>query len=285
MTECCEFCRAEVTNGLSLCARCQQTLRVALTNVAAFYTDVLRIKPGERVKVRSAYQSTPPPAVKITIDPVTMATCYTDAIIVGWVRNLVDDRPAVPSPPDDVARACGWLEQHVPSIATLSWAAELLREVMDCEHRLQRIVDNSDTGWQAGVCGHEIGREWDGNDVVVLTCKRYLYGTQGSAWVRCPECGRNWDAGARREVMLRDARDEVAPVQVIARAVVGLLDGEVSVQRLSNRIDSWVSRGRLPSMGVRVLAGNPRPQRVYRIGDVFDLLGHREEPATEAEAS
>jgi hypothetical protein len=268
----CLSCQATTSNGLALCERCQQTLRVALVNVAAFHSDALRIRPGERVKVRSAYRSAPPPPTVPDFDPVTITTGYVDTIVTGWVRNLADDRPELNPYPGDTARACGWLEEHVTTIATLEWAGEFVREMVDCEQRLQRLIDRSDTGWYAGVCGNEIGREKAGDEVVTLTCPRNLYGTVGTSWVRCPECGRHWDAGQRREVMMRDARDEYAPVSVIARAVVGLVDEEMSVQRLANRIDQWVSRGRLHDLGVRVLADG-KPHRVYRLGDVFDLMG------------
>jgi len=270
-------CGAETTNGLALCKRCQQTLTVALVNVGAFYTDALRIRPGERVRVKSTFQSAPPPPTAVTFDPVTVATGFVDAIVIGWVRNLEDDRPGIDQPPDDVAKACAWLENHVPTIVTLEWAGEMLREIRQCERRLQQLIDRSDTGWYAGVCGNEIGREWTGNGVQPVTCERSLYGTMGTSWVRCPECGRTWDAGQRREVMLREARDEMAPVSVIARAVVGLLDTEVSVQRLANRIDQWVKRGKLHDLGVRVL-DDGKPHRVYRLGDVFDLLGVESRP-------
>lgn len=269
----CLSCQATTTNGLALCQRCQQTLSVALVNTSAFYTDALRIQPGERVKVRSAYRSAPPPATAPSIDPITATTCYVDTIVASWVRCLTDDRPTIGKPPTDIARACGWLEQHIGSIATLEWAGEIVREMLDCERRLQRLIDRSDTGWYAGICGNEIGREQtvDG-EVVPVACERNLYGTAGTSWVRCPECGRTWDAGQRRNAMIREARDQSAPVSVIAKAVVGLLDNEVSVQRLANRIDQWVSRKQLLSLGVRVLADG-KPHRVYRIGDVFDLLG------------
>lgn len=282
----CLFCDADVTNGLALCARCQQTLSVSLVNVAAFHADVLRIQPGERVKVRSTFRSTPPPSSEPSIDKITATTGYVDTIVVGWVRNLTDDRPQLSTPPSEVEKACGWLEDHISTIATLEWAGEMLREMLDCERRLQRLIDRSDTGWYAGVCGNEVGRELDDDgETVPVLCERNLYGTVGTTWVRCPECGRTWDAGQRREAMIRAARDESAPVAVIARAVVGMLDEEASVQRLANRIDQWVARGRLRSLGVRVLGGG-KPQRVYRIGDVFDLLGHdtRAKDAGEVEA-
>lgn len=278
----CKWCQAEVTNGLALCELCQRTLATACVNVAAYFADVDRIRPGQRVKVRSAYRSTPPPSLEPAPDKISEALDYASAIVWGWCVNLADDRPGVPDMPASTERRCAWLEAHVVSIATLEWAGECLREMLDCERLLRRILDRADTGWYAGVCGNEIGREYIDGEVIPLACERHLYGTQGSAWVCCPECGRTWDASSRRDAMIRDARDEHAPVSVIASAVVGLVDGEHSVERLANRIDQWVSRGKLQSLGVRVLADG-KPHRVYRIGDVFDLLGVESAP-TDAEA-
>lgn len=277
----CTFCTAEVTNGLALCARCQRTLRQALTNTAAYFTDVDRIRPGQRVRVRSSYQSTPPPGLLVVRDPIADALDHVATIVFGWARNLEDDRPGIPTLPTATERRCGWLESHVPSIATLEWAGECLREMLDCERTLRRILDKADTGWYAGMCGNEIGRETtEDGEVLPVTCERHLYGTVGTSWVRCPECGRTWDSGARRKVMIEEARDEHAPVSVIANAVVGLIDGEHSVQRLANRIDQWVTREKLTSLGVRVLADG-KPHRVYRLGDVFDLMGIECKPSGE----
>lgn len=280
MTECMN-CRAQVTNGVALCESCQQTLRIACVNTAAFYTDALRIQPGQRVKVRSAYQSTPPPAVAVSFDPVTIATGHVDAIVVGWVRNLQDDRPTIGEPPADIAKALGWLESHIPSINTLEWAAECLREMVECEQTLQRLLDKADTGWHAGICGNEIGRAVnDDDEVETATCPRTLYGTVGTRWVRCPECGRTWDAEQRRETMMAEARDQAAPVTVIARVVVGLIDGEVSEHRLTRRIEKWIDRGKLRDVGVRVIGG--RPRRVYNLGEVFDLVSRERKPSEPA---
>lgn len=273
----CTHCMAEVTNGLALCQTDQQTLRVALVNVAAFHTDVLRIKPGERVKVRGAYQSTPPPMVGPAFDPISEAADYVATIVFGWVRNLEDDRPQAGTAPRETSDRCGWLEHHVATIATLDWAGEILREMLECEQKLQQILDKSDTGWYAGVCGNEVGRQSvEDGEVVEVVCTHQLYGTQGSSWVRCPTCGRTWDAEARREVMLREAREQVAPLTVIARAVVGLMDGEASEQRLTRRIEKWIERGQLRDLGTRVLDG--RPRKVYNLGEVFDLVNGEVKP-------
>lgn len=275
----CLSCTAEVTNGLALCDKCQQTLRVALVNTAAYYADAERIQPGQRVKVRGAYQSTPPPAVAVRVDPISATTARVDALVIGWVRTLEDDRPGIDRPPRTVPLACGWLEHHVPTIATLEWAGEILREMRDCERWLQRLIDQSDTGWYAGACGNELGREEVDGDVVAIECPRQLYGTEASAWVTCPECGRVWDADARREKMMADARDRTVPVRVLAQVVVGLTD-EPSVEKLIRRIEKWVEKGTLIKAGSKVYG--KRVRAVYRIGDVFDMVKGDRKPKDDA---
>lgn len=264
----CLSCGAESSNGLTFCDRCRETFTVACVNVAAYFADVDRIRPGERVKVRSAYRSSPPPGVDAPRDPISDALDYVATIVYGWCQNLEDDRGASGLPATTELR-CGWLEHHRDSIATLEWAGECLRELLDCERMLRRILDKADTGRYAGVCGNEIGRQEVDGEVSPVYCARHLYGTVGTAWVTCPECGRCWDGEERRERMRKDAANELAPVRTIARIVVELTD-EPSVERLIRRIEKWVDRGQLPDYGVRVLDG--RPRRVYRIGDVLRLV-------------
>src|SRR5690349_9887262 len=94
-SETCNHCTAEVSNGLALCLRCQETLRQCFTNTAAYYADVDRIQPGQRVRVRSAYQSTPPPLTAPAIDAISEALDHAAVAVIGWARNLQDDRPMV----------------------------------------------------------------------------------------------------------------------------------------------------------------------------------------------
>jgi hypothetical protein len=263
----CQHCTAETTNGLALCARCQQTLSVSLVNVAAYFADVDKIRPGQRVKVRSAYRSTPPPPATPQPDPISNALNDTAAKVFGWARNVEDDR-GVTAPLSSVVLCAGWLEAHVATIATLEWAAECLREIRDCERDLKRILDRADTGKYVGVCGNEIGREDIDGEAVPVTCERHLYLPPTANWVTCPECGRSWDGEQRQEAMLAMARDELAPIRVIAGVVVHLTE-ESSVERLTRSIENWVQRGRLQDYGVRVMEG--RPRRVYRIDDVLRL--------------
>jgi hypothetical protein len=267
----CLWCTADVTNGLALCERCQRTLSVSLVNVAAYFTDVDKIRPGQRVKVRSAYQSAPPPAIEPAPDRIGEALDTAATIVYGWARNLEDDRPGSLKelPPSTVAR-CGWLEAYVATIATLEWAAECLREIRDCERDLKRILDRADTGKYVGVCGNEIGREEYDGETFPITCERHLYLPPTMVYVTCPECGRSWDGEQRQAMMLKHAREELAPIRVIAKVVVHLSEDEPSEERLTRRIEKWVERGRLTDYGVRVLEG--RPRRVYRIDDVLRLV-------------
>ena len=278
----CDWCTAETSNGLTLCQRCQQTLTVSLVNVASYFADVDRIQPGQRVKVRSAYQSTPPPAIQPARDNIANALDQVATIVFGWGRNLEDDRAGFVEPmPLATELRCGWLEAHTATIATLSWAAECLREIRDCERDLKRILDRSDTGKYVGVCGNEIGRGEVDGEVVPVMCERHLYLPPTANWVTCPECGRAWDGKERSDVMLSMARDELAPIRVIASVVVHLVEGEPSVERLTRRIEQWVQRKKLIDYGVRVLDG--RPRRVYRINDVLKMVAP-EKQADEAEA-
>lgn len=277
----CLSCRAEVTNGLALCEKCQQTLSVACVNVAAYFADVDRIRPGQRVKVRSAYRSTPPPNLEPSRDPIAEALDHVATIVFGWCRNLEDDRPGVTAElPASTEGRCGWLENYAPSIATLEWAAECVRELLECERMLRRILDKADTGKYAGICGNEVGRTDVDGEVTAVVCDRHLYVGAGSAWVTCADCGRCWNSDERQAQMLKAAREEIAPVRVIARVVVELTS-EPSVEKLTRRIEQWVARKQLHDYGVRVLDGKPR--RVYRIDDVLLLVAGEVKPR-EAEA-
>lgn len=278
----CQWCTATVTNGLALCQRCQQTLSMSLVNVAAYFTDVDKIRPGQRVKVRSAYRSSPPPAITPAVDRIGETLDLVATIIYGWCRNLEDDRPGyLDTMPLSTATRCGWLEAYTATIATLPWASECLREMRDCERDLKRILDHSDTGRYVGVCGNEVGRGEVEGEVVPLMCERHLYLPPTANWVTCPECGRSWDGKDRQTVMLAMARDELAPIRVIASVVVHLSDDEPSVERLTRRIEQWVQRGKLFDYGVRVLDG--RPRRVYKIDEVL-RLAMPERRADEVEA-
>lgn len=289
----CTHCSAPTE--LALCDRCDQTLRVALDTVAAYYRDCLRIEPGSaRARVQSAYHSAPPPISATRVDAISRAILAVDNSISGWCRILINDIPDIESvPPHSTPKAVEWLASHRASIRTLPWAGELLRDALACEQTLRRVLDQAGSGWYAGTCGNPLGGEriHDGascacachqsgmvcdldchpDDVVIAqTCDRPLYVVPGSRWVTCPGCGRAWAADERRAAVIAEVRDRVAPASVAAQLIVGWLDTEPSVERVVDRIRKWAERGRLVRATTQVHDGKTVP--AYRIGDVLDLL-------------
>lgn len=263
----CLGCTATTTNGLAMCGACLDTLSMACANVAAYYADVEKIQPGQGVRSRSTPRSTPPPGFEPErVDRISETLDHVVMIAVGWARNLLDDRPTVGAMPTTLRGVVGWLESHRVTIATLEWAGECLREMLDCERRLQRLLDRSDTGRFVGTCYADLGEDDEGP----VTCDRALYASDSVTYVRCPQCGVQHEVAERRRQLAEATRDELAPVRTIARIVVGLLPEEPSEERLTRRIERWIDRGLLSDYGVRVLDG--RPRRVYRIGDVLDRL-------------
>lgn len=275
----CLHCTAETTNGLALCSRCLNTLSIAFTNTAAYFSDVEKIKPGERIRSKGVPKSAPPPGFEPErVDRISHTLDYVTVITVGWARNLLDDRPGIGTMPSTVTGVLGWLESHRGSIATLEWAGEVLREMRQCERMLQRLLDRSDTGRFVGVCSAEVGTDTETGEV--LLCDRALYAPESVSWVTCPQCGVSWPVAERRRVLAEATRDELAPVRIIARVIVGLMPGETSEEKLTRRIEQWVARDQLRDYGVRVLDGKPR--RVYRIGDVLEIVLGERKPSDDA---
>lgn len=288
----CQHCGRAVS-GVTLCAVCTQTLRVCLTSLPAYFADVSRLKPPARVHGKGTADPTGNAATSAARDRVSEALDNAESTVTRWAKLFAAARPAILLPAAatdtteraeaaEVRRLCGWLEQHLNAIITLTWAGELLHgrrhpdgrwdisSLTHYEHVLQRIIDNADTGWSLGECGAEVGHDPDGEPV---RCVRPLYAVPTLRYVRCPECGATWDVPERREWTIAQARDHVGTVREIARAVVGLIDTESSVERLAARIDQWVTRGRLHRQSFTA--------KTYRVGDVMDLI--REDHATRTE--
>lgn len=258
----CQHCRtAETADGLALCPRCLRTGRHALSNIAAYYADLDRVPTGGAP--RRTRSATPDPtgvaAVAIVLDPVSAADDDATNTLRTWARALVDDRPGISPPPARVPELSAWLADHLGSVATLPWAGDLSRDLLGVERLLKRVAERARTGSYLGACGHDLGEQ---------ACAQPLYAGHDQRWVTC-RCGARWDVGVRRQQLVRAAEDELAPVAVIAR-LAAVLTGDVSVARLEGRIHKWTQRGRVTHVGTKVIDG--RPRRVYRVGDVLDLL-------------
>lgn len=292
----CQHCTAETSNGLVLCSRCRRTLGTALTNTAAYYDDLARVpvRAGVRRRSNTAADPTGISAAAIIRDPIAEADDQATNVLTSWARILVDDRPQVGPPPRTVPDLAPWLGEHTTTIATLAWAGDYLQEMLRIERLLRKVASRADTGSYVGVCGRTVtetrrhdetscwcachleaaecdvpgGCGGEFGDIAEEICTEPLYAPTHARLVRC-RCGASWDVRARRQQLVRQAEDELAPVAAIAY-LAAVFTGEVSVGKLESRIRQWVQRNKLTAVTTKVIDG--RPKKVYRVGDVLDLL-------------
>lgn len=262
----CLHCTA-ATDGVVLCARCQHTARRALSNVSAYHADLFSL-PATRSGLRRSNRVADPTGSAVAVasydDPIEDAAVAAKNALVGWVRALIEDRPTVYAPADTVHALAWLLGQQVRSIATLEWAGEFVADVIRLEVRLRRIVEANKGRWYAGVCGAVL------DETTSAFCTRVLYADPDGVDVRCPVCRTTWPVAERRRILLDLARDEETNVATIARACAVLLGDQTSQAKLERRIQNWIDRGLIERRGSRDVDG--RVRKVYRVGDVLDLL-------------
>lgn len=263
----CLFCGAVSTNGVVLCSRCQHTAGRALVNVASYHADLFTL-PAQAFGQRRSNRVSDPTGSAVayvpTSNPIEDAAAATKSTLVTWVRTLIDDRPGVRWPADNVDAMAKLLGQQLRSIATLEWAGEFVADVTKIERTLRRVVEANKGRWYAGVCGTVLDPE------LGTYCTRVLYADPDAADVRCPVCRTSWPVVERRRILLDLARDEVTNVATIARAIGVLFDGETSQAKLERRIQNWIDRGDIERRGSLDIDG--RVRKVYRVGDVLDML-------------
>lgn len=286
----CTKCTADTSDGIVLCGRCRTTAYYALANIAAFYADLDMVPTTGVVRRRSNTAADPTglAAARIVRDPVTEVDDAAVETLNRWASHLAGRAPrAVP----DLAP---WLTKHLDQVATAAWAGAFLAELLVLERRLRKVAARADTGSYVGICGrvveesrrHDETSCWcschlqdgecdvpggcgrDVGEIEAVTCTEPLYARRDAQLVRC-RCGASWDVRARRQQLVRDAEDRLAPVAVIAH-LVAVFTGETSVGRIEARIRQWVQRDRVSHVTSQVIEG--RPRRVYRVGDVLDLL-------------
>lgn len=284
----CLHCHAETSNGLALCELCQQLATTSLDVLPVYYRNLARWRPGRT-------GSRPVPGSRVLYDGIPASTGSGDRIsdrldeasnaLTTWARALADARPylqrlvnrlaaAREAEHIDEAQAVAWLckgfAKFLPSIATLDWAGEFVRELARHEAALRRLTETLIPGWYAGACRH---------------CQSSTYVVPGLRWNTCSGCGAYTNARDHLDVVLDEARDWIARPKALAEAIVALVDTEESIARLQNRIWQWAHQGVLTpvhrttrdymwddeteSMIVaEVTVGHPR----YRLGDVLELV-------------
>lgn len=271
----CLHCKAETTNGLALCERCQIAVSVHLEFLPVHYRNLDRWRPG-RAGSRSVPKSRPPTApLPASSDRVMRALDEVGNDLVTWARMLNDDRgielPEADSDAEQVAALCRWFAEHLTSIATLDWAGRFVADLGTSERRLGWLTSDVIPGWYAGRCR----ATYDG-----VACGALTYVIPGLTWVTCGGCGATTYARDHLEVVLNEARDWVADRKRMAGVLVALVDSELSVPKLADRIRKWDSWDWLEATRRRDADGDPVGPRLYRLGDVLDLVTGKAEAPT-----
>lgn len=294
----CKHCKRP-TGGATLCAKCRRTGEVAWGNVAAYWVDFTTIRSKQTrygPAGHSVIGKTMPLGMDLRFAPGGVGS-KTENVVRKVTANWVSELAKVTAKPTrhDVPSRCGYLMRHMNVAVGQPWAADMLKDVLDLEYRLRRVVDRPADSWYAGVCGLivEAERPHDQTTCVCahhtgaatcdidggcgtspvleeVRCTRTLYAEPGKAFVRCRDCGTTWNVDERRNQLLEEAEDCQVTVRLLARIVTTLGAHDASEAKLEARINTWVYRRRLVSHGKRVVDGRPRP--VYRVGDVLDLL-------------
>lgn len=295
----CLHCGAETSNGLALCDLCQKAAQMIFEYLPVYFRNLARWRPG-RAGSREV------PGSRVLYDGGIRGDGSGDRIsdkldeamnaLTTWARALVKDRPHFPHPltfadavltgdlPDAlvdeltdnqpaVAEAlCIGFELHLTSIATLDWCGEFVRDLSQHEVTLRGLTETYIPGWYAGECRR---------------CKTKTYVLPGFTWVTCQGCGAVTYARDHLEVILEEARDWLARPKALAEAIVALVDTEMSVPRLYERIHKWGTREPRRITAIRqtqrthvydlaedaiVVKNQEVGSAKYRLGEVLDVI-------------
>jgi hypothetical protein len=257
----CLNCHATTSNGLALCELCQRWVRVSMEFLPVYFRNLARWKPGKA-------GARPVPGSR---EPNNLSTAQNDRIgraldeagnaLTTWARKLEEDRgieaPGGSNEAEQVAALCQWLTDHLTSIATLEWCGEFVVELGRRESVLRGLTEQVAPGWYAGAC------------------RRCGFGTHvipGLTWVTCDGCGSTTYARDHLDTVLTEAREWVARPKAVAEVVVAMLDTEMSVVKLYERIKKWEQRGKVEGIRRVDAEGDEIGPKRYRLGDVLDRL-------------
>lgn len=272
----CLHCTAETTNGLALCERCRAAASVYLEFFPVYFRNLARWRPG-RSGVREVPGSREPQGPSLaSSDRVMRALDEAGNALVAWAKALSEDRGITPpSAEGEIEQAvvlCRWLNEHLTSIATLEWCGEFMRtdhregEEFDGigyhEAKLRSLTEKIIPGWYAGACGR---------------CSVSTYVVPGLTWVTCGGCGVTTYARDHLDTILAEARGWVARPMRLSEAAVALIDTELSVPRLYERIKKWEQRGKVAGLRKVDDDGDAVGPKRYLFGDVLDLLSNEGE--------
>lgn len=260
-------CGAETTNGLALCELCQRKAKTDLEFLPVYFRNLARWRPGGAGS-RSVPSSCEPRSANTSGDRVGKAMDAAGNDLTTWARALVDDRPQLARLHDRLIAAdieehevmawlCRGFDRYLPSIAMLDWCGQFVADIAEHEETLQKLTLDVVPGWYAGSCRR---------------CEAATYVVPGLTWVTCGGCGVTTFARDHVETILTEARGWIAPPKALAGAIVAMLDSELSVERLHERIRQWSFRERVSAVRRLDSDGDEVGAKRYRLGEVLDVL-------------
>lgn len=257
----CLHCQAETSNGLALCEQCRMAVSIYLEFLPVYFRNLARWKPGQAGSRPVPGSRIPKGVLPPGRDPVEGALDDASGAVTTWARCLSDDRgveiPSADTEAETVALVCRLLAQHLTSIATLEWAGEFVHEMQQHENILRRLTERIAPGWYAGQCDR---------------CGLATHVVPGLTWVTCAGCGTTTYARDHLDTILNEAREWVARPMELAKALVALVDTELSVPRLHKRISKWGERGQVEVSRRLDGEGDPVGPKRYQLGEVLDRL-------------
>lgn len=300
-TTSCDNCSAETSNGLQLCEICQRKAVTCLEFLPLYFRNLARWTPGRTGSrqvpgSRVLYSGeTAPRSLDSTGDRISDRLNEALNALTAWVTTLGhenDPRPwtfaaavlkqdlpddLVDRPAETFTLLVAALERNLTRLAAREHAGQLVRDLNHHEKRLRALTENYVPGWYAGKCTRRISMQ--------TACGAPTYVVPGLTWVTCRTCGSTTYARDHLDTILDEARGWTARPKALAEAVVALVDTELSVPRLYDRIRQWAHVGDIQpihhtarehvydlSLQDFVLQTvNTGPAR-YRLGEVLDLV-------------
>jgi hypothetical protein len=250
----CRACTAPVQNGY-LCTTCTHSLTDDLDQVGAVLIelDITRSRQdrlGEPGTRRGSGLELP------WKERASEAYWVLAATVLVWIREVVERAGHDPVDPvgDNPETWAGWLSRHINRVRLLDVAGECADEIGNALDLATHAVDRPPVTVFVGPCGGMV-------DSAVCTVD--LYAHSGADAVTCQWCGTEHEMEDRRRWLLGRARDRLAPLPTISRALSAWMERQVTPAALRG----YVHRGRLIRKGT-----DRRGQDLYRVGDAADIV-------------
>lgn len=181
--------------------------------------------------------------------------------------------------------AIGWLVRNLESVRMDEAAAAIIDDLERVRRVAEQAIDRRDPDVFLGRCdGDDVRVDLVGEQIVPRhgECGVDLYAHIGDTKATCLACGLVYDVAARQVDLVARVYDVLAPTTQIADGLTGMLtrggepkpgERRETIEVTPSMIRNLASRGLIADRG---LAPDGK-SRLYRVGDVVDVLRAREE--------